>query len=75
MNVNEVAKQFTGQSGLSYGIDTAIKALRPGAKFEMNSGGDGFIFPKWEDPNGKLPPTTEEIISEAEKLYKFVQTK
>ena len=36
MNVNEVAKNFTGQSGLAYGIDTAIKALRPNAKFEMS---------------------------------------
>ena len=46
MNVNEVAKNFTGQSGLAYGIDTAIKALRPNAKFEMSAGGGSFNFPR-----------------------------
>ena len=32
MDVNEVAKNFTGQSGLAYGIDTAIKALKTWCK-------------------------------------------
>ena len=64
MNVNEIAKNFTGQNGLAYGIDTAIKALRPGAKFEMSAGGGTFNFPKWSDPNGKPPPTKDQIMAE-----------
>ena len=67
MDVNEVAKNFTGQSGLAYGIDTAIKALRPGAKFEMSAGGGTFNFPKWNDPNGKPPPTKDQIMAEFER--------
>ena len=46
MNVNEVAKNFTGQSGLAYGIDTAIKGFNFNAKFEMNAGGGSFNFPR-----------------------------
>ena len=67
MNVNEVAKNFTGQSGLAYGIDTAIKALRPNAKFEMTAGDGEFHFPKWEDPDGKTPPTKKQIMAEFER--------
>jgi len=66
MSVNELMKSFTGQTGLSYGVDTAIKHLRPGAKFEMIAGGGEFQFPKWEDPNGLLPPTKDEIMKEFE---------
>tara|TARA_R100001129_G_scaffold48715_1_gene33577 strand:+ start:359 stop:769 length:411 start_codon:yes stop_codon:yes gene_type:complete len=67
MNVNDIAKSFTGQSGLGYGIDTAIKALRPNAKFEMNAGGGEFTFPRWDDPDGKKPPTKEQIMKEFER--------
>ena len=67
MNVDEIAKNFTGQSGLAYGIDTAIKALRPNAKFEMSAGGGTFNFPRWEDPDGKAPPTKDEIMAEFER--------
>ena len=64
MDVNEIAKNFTGQSGLAYGVDTAIKALRPGAKFEMVAGNGEFEWPRWEDPNGKAPPTKDQIMAE-----------
>ncbi len=67
MNVDEIAKNFTGQSGLGYGIDTAIKALRPEAKFEMSAGGGNFSFPKWDDPQGNPPPTKDEIMAEFER--------
>lgn len=66
MDVSEIGKNFTGQSGMPYGIDTAIKTLRPGAKFEMHAGNGGFVFPKWWDPNGLPAPTQEEIMAEFE---------
>lgn len=40
-----------------YGIDTAIKKLRPGASFGL----DGMNVVDWHDPHGLEPPTTEEI--------------
>jgi hypothetical protein len=66
MDVKEVAKNFTGQSGMPYGIDTAIKALRPGAKFQMQAGNGEFSFPQWWDPNGLPAPTKDEIMKEFE---------
>jgi hypothetical protein len=67
MDVNELMKNFSGQSGLSYGVDTAIKALRPGARFDMVAGNGEFQFPRWEDPKGKPPPTKDEIMKEFER--------
>ena len=67
MNVNELMKNFTGQSGLAYGVDTAIKALRPGARFEMVAGNGEFEWPRWEDPKGLPPPTKDEIMKEFER--------
>jgi hypothetical protein len=66
MNVNEITKNFTGQSGMQYGIDTAMKSLRPGAKFQLTASNGEFAFPEWWDPNGLLPPTSDEIIKEFE---------
>lgn len=40
-----------------YGIDTAIKKLRPGASFGL----DGLNIVDWNDPNELEPPTKEEI--------------
>ena len=67
MNVNELMKSFTGQTGLSYGVDTAMKALRPKARFEMVAGNGDFTWPKWEDPDGLPPPTKDEIMAEVER--------
>jgi len=67
MNVNDLMKSFTGQNGLAYGVDTAIKGLRPGAKFDMIAEGGDFFWPRWEDPNELPPPTREEIMNEVER--------
>lgn len=45
-----------------YGIEVAIKKLRPGARFSlMNT-----VITGWEDPEGREPPTTEEIEKQIE---------
>ena len=76
MDVNEVMKNFTGENGMAYGVDTAIKALRPGCRFELEAAGGGFTWHKWWDPDGQKPPTKEEIDAELayqEKLAKYYQ--
>lgn len=40
-----------------WGIDVAIKKLRPGASFTLS----GAEFIDWEDPSNLPPPTWEEI--------------
>ncbi len=49
-----------------YGIDGAIHALRPGAKWEW-TGGVGFT--RWDDPRPK--PTVEEVEATMEKIKAF----
>ena len=76
LEVNELMKAFTGTSGLAYGVDTAIKALRPGAKFVLGSNNNEFVFSQWYDPNGLQAPTNQEIWDEfnfQKKLAEYYQ--
>jgi len=76
MDAYELAKSFTGTNGMAYGIDTAIKALRPDAKYQMSAGNGEFIFTQWLDPNGLLAPSKDEIMAEFEyqkKVAKYYQ--
>jgi len=66
MNVNEIMKNFSGENGLAWGVDTAIKALRPGCKYDVAVSGGHFNFSRWWDPNGLSQPTDEEISKEYE---------
>lgn len=53
-----------------YGIDVAIKKLRPGAKFSLYN----MEISGWEDSEGREPPTTEEILAQMEidkKLHDY----
>jgi len=75
MDVNEVMANFTGENGMAYGVDTAIKALRPGCRYQITCAG-GIKYDKWWDPNGLPPPTQEEVDAEfkyQEKLAKHYQ--
>ena len=54
------------------GIDTAIKALRPTARYDMSASGGHFTFTRWEDEAGTKPPTKEEIYKELEYQNQFI---
>ena len=43
-NASDVMKNFSAENGMPVGIDTAIKALRPGCTFEIAMSED-IIFP------------------------------
>lgn len=45
---------------LFYGVDIAIKKLRPNASFELN----GTNFTSWYDSTGKDAPTWEEVAEQ-----------
>ncbi len=64
MTVDEIMKNFSGQNGLAYGVDTAIKALRPGAKWDVSVAGGEYTFTRWQDETGAAPPTKAEIDKE-----------
>ena len=45
-----------------YGVDIAVKKLRPGAKFQLS----GNSFTEWDDPTGDSPPTWEEVMAQVQ---------
>ena len=45
------------------GVDTAIKYLRPDAKWDLYNR----TFTRWECPNGSQPPTWEEVEAQVQK--------
>jgi hypothetical protein len=55
------------------GIDTAIKTLRPSARYDMSASGGHFEFTRWEDDAGTKPPTKEEIYKELEYQNRFIE--
>lgn len=77
MNVNEIAKNFSGETAMPFGIDTVIKTLRPGAAWDVTVAGGEYTFTRWQDPTGKAPPTKAEIDAEykyqeaAAKYYQY----
>lgn len=76
MDVKDVMANFTGENGMAIGIDTAIKALRPGCQYEISMGGGAITWNRWWDPNGLKPPSKKEIDEEfayQEKLAKYYQ--
>ena len=76
MDLNEVMKNFSGNGTMAYGVDTAIKALRPGSRYEVSVSGGEYTYTKWWDPNQLPPPTKKEVdkeLSFQEKLAKYYQ--
>jgi hypothetical protein len=53
-----------------WGVDVAVKKLRPYAQFELTN----TIFTKWNDPTGTQPPTWEEINEQIEKDKELCHT-
>ena len=76
MDAKEVMSIFVGENGMAIGIDTAIKALRPGCQYEIAMSGGEITYNRWWDPNGLKPPTRKEVDEEyayQEKLAKHYQ--
>lgn len=75
-NASDVMKNFKGEGTMPVGIDTAIKALRPGCTFEIEMSGGVVTYHKWYHPDGLKAPTRAEIDEELEfqnKLAKHYQ--
>lgn len=45
---------------LLFGVDVAIKKLRPNANFQL----EGTRFTQWSCPNNTEPPTWEEVLAQ-----------
>ena len=70
----EYAQYLIGSNNkLVCGIDTAIKALRPTARYDMSASGGHFEFTRWEDEAQTVAPTKTEIMAELEYQNKFIE--
>ena len=54
---------------LLWGVDVAIKKLRPYANFQL----EGTRFTNWDDPTGTEPPTWEEVMEQLQQDQKAAE--
>jgi len=54
---------------LLFGVDVAVKKLRPGANFQL----EGTRFTQWTCPNNTEPPTWEEVVAQIESDQKTAE--
>ena len=47
---------------LLFGVDVAVKKLRPGANFQL----EGTNFTSWSCPNNSQPPSWAEVMAQLE---------
>lgn len=47
---------------LLFGVDVAVRKLRPGANFQL----EGTRFTQWQCPNNTEPPAWSEVIAQLE---------
>jgi hypothetical protein len=72
MDVKKIIEEFSNGNEITWGVDTAMKSLRPGAKFILNDR----TFYNWEDPHGLEPPSWDEVVNEVnrhENISKYFQ--
>ena len=61
LSIEETIKAYTNENGFSWGINTVMNSLAPGASYDLTSAGE-FIIDRWES---ELPrPSSQEIKEE-----------
>lgn len=62
LSIKETIDAHTNENGFSWGINTVMKSLAPGASYDLTSAGGDFIIDRW---NSELPqPTSQQIRDE-----------
>jgi hypothetical protein len=54
---------------LIWGVDVAIKKLRPDANFQL----EGTTFTNWDCPNNSSPPTWDDVMSQIQADQKAAE--
>jgi len=61
LSIEETIKEYTNENGFSWGINTVMYSLAPGAHYDLTCAGQ-FIIDRWDS---ELPqPTSQEIRDE-----------
>jgi len=61
LSVAETIKRYTNENGFSWGINTVMESLAPGASYDLTCAGD-FIIDRWDSIYPQ--PTSQEIRDE-----------
>ena len=64
MTIDEIIGNFTNENGFAWGIDTAMKSLRPGCLYALQAGNGQFEIVDWPEGQTYEPPTPQEIRDE-----------
>ena len=71
MTIEEIINSFTNENGFSWGIDTAMRSLRPNCLYSLVSKNGNFELTHWEENQYDAvndvyidPPTSQEIRDE-----------
>lgn len=64
MTIDQLIKEFSNENGFQFGIDVAMKSLRPDAIYELVCSNGEFIITRWDDSNELPKPTSQEIRDE-----------
>jgi hypothetical protein len=71
MTVKELLVNFIGNDGrMAIGFDTALKSLRPNARFTVTTNDGELKFSYWEDDDGLDPPTMKDVMEEQSRQEK-----
>jgi hypothetical protein len=54
---------------LLFGVDVAVKRLRPGANFQL----EGTRFTQWTCPNNSSPPAWDEVMAQLQADQKAAE--
>ena len=71
MNIEQIIETFTNENGFCWGIDTAMKSLRPGCLYAIQASNGNFKIIDWPDNQWSeetqtflQPPSSQEIRDE-----------
>ena len=64
MTIEEIINNFTNENGFAWGIDTAMKSLRPGCLYALQAGNGQLEIVEWPEGQQYDPPSTQEIHDE-----------
>lgn len=83
MNIEDTINAFTNENGFCWGIDTAMKALRPGCLYSLSASGGTFEIIDWtenqwneETQSYWEPPTSQQIRDEyirQQTIHEFLE--
>ena len=62
LTVEKIIKDYTNENGFSWGLNTVMQSIAPGAIYDVEAKGGTFVVNNWQSTLPK--PTSDEIKTE-----------